>query len=317
MALFTDGKTSGVCVDPIEKKPLNHFLPATRVLSFGTIGCNLSCKFCQNWHISHSKECGKLDTEVTPELIAHTAHEHKCESIAFTYNDPVIFMEFAQEVAKHAQPLGIKTVAVTAGYMCTDPAKEFFQYIDAANVDLKAFSRRFYSQICNAKIEPVLETLKLIKEAGKWLEITNLVIPGKNDDMREVTAMCEWIFENLGGDVPVHFTAFHPDGEMLDAPRTPRSTLLQARNIARACGLQYVYCGNINDESSQSTYCSGCSEPLILRDWHTTSITPSLIIHPHEGTATCSSCGTACPGTFQPPRYHNATISRPYRINLD
>eukprot|EP00754_Rhynchopus_humris_P048932 Rhum_TRINITY_DN8079_c0_g1::Rhum_TRINITY_DN8079_c0_g1_i1::g.26082::m.26082/K04069/pflA, pflC, pflE; pyruvate formate lyase activating enzyme len=316
MALYTDGRTSGVCVDPIEKKPLNHFLPGTRVLSFGTIGCNLSCKFCQNWHISHTKDDDRLYQELSPQSVALAAQQHKCESIAFTYNDPVIYWEFAKEVAEYARPLGIKTVAVTAGYMCKEPALDFLQALDAANVDLKAFSRRFYSTVCNAKLEPVLDTLRLMKAQGKWVEITNLMIPGKNDDMDEVRAMCRWLHEHLGSDVPLHFTAFHPDGEMLDTPSTRQVTLIKARAIAKEEGLNHVYTGNVHCEATQSTYCSGCNAALVRRDWYETELYPTLVVDPTSETACCARCGTATPGVFRPARYQNASISRPYSVSI-
>ncbi|KAJ9440018.1 hypothetical protein DIPPA_33032 [Diplonema papillatum] len=316
MALYTDGRTSGAQVDPIEKKPLNHFLPATRVLSFGTIGCNLSCKFCQNWHITRSKDEGALRQEVTPQRVAQAALDLRCDSIAFTYNDPVIFMEFAAQVAQHARPLGIKTVAVTAGYMCPEPADEFLTSLDALNVDLKAFSQNFYGKICNAKLQPVLDTLVRIKEAGKWLEITNLVIPGHNDDMVEIKEMSKWIKENLGPDVPLHFTAFHPDSQMLDVPRTPASTLSTAREVAKSEGLRHVYTGNVHDPSCQSTYCSQCDALLVERDWHRAVPTPLLKMLPGE-TAACGGCGTIVPGVFALSRYQgDVSISRPIPVRL-
>ena len=317
MAVYCDSKTSGVAVDPIEKKPLNHFLPGTRILSFGTVGCNLSCKFCQNWNISHTKDSDKLDTEVSATQLVSAAIRYQCDSIAFTYNDPVIFLELARDVAIEARKHGIKTVAVTAGFMCPEPAAEFCEFIDAFNVDLKAFTKLFYSQVCNAKLGPVLETLKNIKKAGKWLEITNLVIPTKNDSLTELKEMSAWIMTNLGSEVPIHFTAFHPDGEMLDLPRTSPNTLLAARDIALEAGIKHVYTGNINHPPSQSTFCSNssCRATLIRRNRFGTSRHPALGVR-SNGSGYCNCCGTDIPGLFYKSKYGDVTIDRPYRVTL-
>lgn len=268
MVLTTYGRSSGFCIDPIEKKPLNHFFPGSSVLSFGTAGCNLACKFCQNWDISKSREMDTLADEATPEVIAQAANKLKCKSIAFTYNDPVIFHEYAIDVAKACRTAGIKTVAVTAGYMCDEPRREFYQYMDAANVDLKGFTDRFYKQVCAGQLQPVLDTLVYLKrETNVWFEITNLVIPGENDSDEEFSAMSNWIYQNLGPDVPLHFTAFHPDWKMLDRLSTPPDTLTRARSIALKNGLNYVYTGNVHDENGGSTYCPACKKKVIGRNW--------------------------------------------------
>jgi pyruvate formate lyase activating enzyme len=296
LVLTTYGRSSGFCVDPIEKKPLNHFLPGTAVLSFGTAGCNLACKFCQNWDISKSRETDSLADRASPEAVARAALELGCRSVAFTYNDPVIFHEYAIDVAQACHQLGIKAVAVTAGYQCAEPRAEFYRYMDAANVDLKAFSEEFYYKICAGHLEPVLETLKYLKhETSVWFEITTLLIPGLNDSDRELHAEAEWIMEHLGPDVPLHFTAFHPDFRMLDRPPTPPSTLTRARRIALEHGLRYVYTGNVHDEEGGTTYCHVCGAKLIVRDWYLLKAWNLT----EEGR--CSSCGAGCAGVFEGP----------------
>jgi pyruvate formate lyase activating enzyme len=293
IVLTTWGRSSGFCVDPIEKKPLNHFLPGTPVLSFGTAGCNLACKFCQNWDISKSREIDTLADQATPEVIARAARRLGCASVAFTYNDPVIFHEYAIDVAQACHELGIRTVAVTAGEICPAPREEFFRHMDAANVDLKGFTEDFYRKICGGELAPVLDTLAYLKhETGVWFEITTLLIPGENDSDAELDRMTRWVAGTLGPDVPVHFTAFHPDYKMLDRPATPASTLARARRIAMANGLRYAYTGNVHDEEGGSTLCHACGERLIGRDWFVLTewnLTP-------EGT--CANCGTPCAGRF-------------------
>ena len=291
--LTTYGRSSGFCIDPIEKKPLNHFLPGTPVLSFGTAGCNLTCKFCQNHDISKSREMDKLADQASPEKIAEIAEERGCESVAFTYNDPAIFLEYAIDVAQACHEKNIKTVAVTAGYISPDPRAEFFKHIDAANIDLKAFTERFYKEVCSAHLNDILETLEYLKhETDVWFEITTLLIPGENDTEREINEECEWIIEHLGSDVPLHFSAFHPDWKMLDKSNTPPSTLFKAREIAQNHGLRYVYLGNIHNFSGSSTYCHRCGETLIGRDWYelsTWKLTPG---------GECQKCGEKCAGIF-------------------
>ena len=293
MVLTTWGRSSGFCIDPIEKKPLNHFLPGTPVLSFGTAGCNLTCKFCQNWDISKSREFDTLAHTATPEMIARAAENTGCRSVAFTYNDPTIFLEYAVDVAAACREHGIKTVAVTAGYIHAGPRVEFYRAMDAANVDLKAFTQKFYKSLCSAELESVLETLTYLKhETDVWFEITNLVIPGHNDAEAEFDEMTGWIVDNLGPDVPVHFTAFHPDWKMMDTPATPPATLRRAREIALKNGVRYAYTGNVHDSRGGSTYCHGCGETLIGRDWHELS-TWKLAADGH-----CANCGTRCAGVF-------------------
>ena len=292
--LTTYGRSSGFCIDPIEKKPLNHFLPGTPVLSFGTAGCNLTCKFCQNWDISKSREFDKLTEMASPEMIAKAANNNSCRSVAFTYNDPVIFLEYAMDVAEACRESGIHTVAVTAGYILPDARKEFFKHIDAANVDLKAFNEEFYKKICGGKLAPVLETLLYLKnETNVWFELTTLLIPGENDSPEEMNKMTEWIVENLGPDVPLHFSAFHPDWKMRDIEFTPHSTLRRSREIALGNGIRNVYLGNVHDKSASSTYCHECGELLIGRDWY------ELSEWHLDHSGCCVSCRTACPGFFE------------------
>ena len=294
IVLTTYGRSSGYCIDPIEKKPLNHFLPGTPVLSFGTAGCNLACKFCQNWDISKSREIDTLADAASPETIARAAEELGCRSVAFTYNDPVIFLEYAVDVADACHTRGIKTVAVTAGYVCPEPRAEFFRHIDAANVDLKAFSERFYKHLTGSHLENVLETLVYLKhETDVWFELTTLLIPGENDSNEEIEAMTRWVVEKLGPDVPMHFTAFHPDWKMMDTPPTPASTLTRARLIAIDNGVRHAYTGNVHDKSGGSTYCHECGKLLIGRDWYVLSewnLTP-------EGD--CRFCNAPCAGVFE------------------
>lgn len=294
VVLTTYGRSSGFCVDPIEKKPLNHFLPGTPVLSFGTAGCNLACDFCQNWDISKSREMDTLAAEATPERIAEAAVASGCRSVAFTYNDPVIFLEYAVDVAAACRERGIKTVAVTAGYICEEPRRVFFENMDAANVDLKAFSEDFYFKVTKSHLDPVLETLDYIKhETDVWLELTTLLIPELNDSDEELTNLCEWVVEVLGPDVPLHFSAFHPDYRMRDRPRTPPATLTRARKIAREAGIRYAYTGNVHDASGGSTYCHACGELLIERDWY------QLGEWGLTSEGRCRRCGERCAGVFE------------------
>lgn len=292
--LTTWGRSSGFCVDPVEKKPLNHFLPGTPILSFGTAGCNLSCQFCQNHDISKSRHNDTLADMASPETIARAAKMLGCRSVAFTYNDPVIFFEYGIDVAKACEAVGIKAVAVTAGYMNPAPRAEFYRHISAANVDLKAFNEDFYFKITKAHLAPVLESLKYLKhETDVWIEITTLLIPGENDSPHEITALSRWIVEQLGPDVPVHFTGFHPDYRMLDKPPTPHSTLAMARRIALNEGIRYAYVGNVHDGGRQSTYCHQCGACLIERDWYVLSGWNL------DDKGRCNSCGTRCAGVFE------------------
>ena len=269
MVLTTYGRSSGFCIDPIEKKPLNHFLPGSPVLSFGTAGCNLTCKFCQNWDISKARNLDRIQDLASPAAIAEAAVRNGCRSVAFTYNDPVIFLEYAVDVAQACRERGIKTVAVSAGYISPEPRIEFFRYMDAANIDLKGFSEGFYKNLCSGKLAPVLETLEYLKrETNVWFEITTLLIPGENDFAAEIEAESAWVMDRLGADVPLHFTAFHPDWKLTDRPPTPPQTLRMARRIAMNAGLHYVYTGNIHDPAGQATHCQACGAVLIGRDWY-------------------------------------------------
>ena len=292
MVLSTYGKSTGFCIDPIEKKPLNHFLPGTAVLSFGTAGCNLGCKFCQNWDISKSREVERLSALAEPDTIARAAQQLGCHSVAFTYNDPVVWAEYAIDTAKACRAVGVKTVAVTAGYITPEARGEFFQFMDAANVDLKAFTEEFYHKITYSHLQPVLDTLVYLKhETDVWFEITNLVIPGANDSAEELKRMCDYLLEHLGDDVPIHFTAFHPDFRMQDRGRTPPEKLIEAYEIARRTGLKYGYVGNVHDVERQSTYCSNCRQLLIERDWY------QLGVYALQRDR-CRACQTQIPGRF-------------------
>ncbi len=295
LVLTTYGRSTGFCVDPIEKKPLSHFYPGSSVLSFGTAGCNLKCKFCQNWDISTADSIERRSVKAGPEAIARTAARLGCRSVAFTYNDPVVFLEYAVDVARACHDQGVQTVAVTSGEINTEPRREFFGHIDAANVDLKAFTESFYRRLCGGNLQSVLDTLVYLKrETSVWLELTTLLIPGENDSEDEIEAMTRWVVGELGQDVPIHFTAFHPDWKMLDTPPTPTGTLVMARNIALRNGVRYVYTGNVHDPSGAATICQKCGTILIARDWHRVTdwhLTPD---------GTCSSCGSVCAGCFDP-----------------
>lgn len=296
IVLTSYGRSSGFCVDPVEKKPLNHFLPGSSVFSFGTAGCNLACRFCQNWDISKSKEIDTLADAASPEAIARAAEDLGCRSVAFTYNDPTIFLEYAIDVAEACHERDIATVAVTAGYISAEPREAFFGHLDAANVDLKAFSEDFYRHQCGAELPAVLESLEYLHhETDVWFELTTLLIPGLNDSDSELDAMTTWVVEHLGPDVPVHFTAFHPDFKLLDRPATPPPTLARARRIARANGVRHAYTGNVHDADGQSTYCPGCGERVIDRDWY------EIGDYRLDDAGACLACGTRLPGIFDGP----------------
>jgi pyruvate formate lyase activating enzyme len=300
IVLTSYGRSSGFCVDPIEKKPLNHFLPGTPVLSFGTAGCNLACKFCQNWDMSKSREMDTLSDAASPQSLVDAAKRLGCRSIAFTYNDPVIFMEYAIDVAQACHEHDLNAVAVTAGYICPQPRAAFYRHMDAANIDLKGFTEDFYWKICGGRLQPVLETLQYLKhETDVWFEITNLLIPNENDSDKELEEMTQWVVEHLGPEVPMHFTAFHPDWKMLDKPRTPTSTLARARNIAIKNGIRYAYIGNVHDQHGASTYCHDCGTCLIGRDWYV------MTEWSLDAGGRCPNCNTPCAGVFdgQPGRW--------------
>jgi len=310
MVLTTYGRSSGFCVDPIEKKPLNHFLPGTPILSFGTAGCNLACKFCQNWDISKSREMDRLMDHASPEAIAEAAGRLGCESVAFTYNDPVVFHEYAVDVADACRERGIRSVAVTAGYVMPEPRAEFYRHMDAANIDLKGFTEGFYRTLAAGHLEPVLDTLKFVcNETDVWVEITTLLIPGWNDSETELHEMTSWVVEELGPDVPMHFTAFHPDWKLLDAPPTPTTTLLRAREIARRNGVRHAYVGNVHDKAASSTYCHACGGLLIGRDWYVLSEWGL------DAKGMCISCGAALPGVFQEGHGSWGGGRRPVRLS--
>jgi len=293
VVLTTYGRSSGFALDPIEKKPLNHFLPGSSVLSFGTAGCNLACKFCQNWDISKSREMDTLMDQASPQAIARAAQESGAKSVAYTYNDPVIFHEYAIDVAQACHALGVKNVAVTAGYVCAEPRAEFFRHMDAANVDLKGFTEDFYYKVTGAHLQPVLETLVYLKkETGVWLELTTLLIPGLNDSEAELQAMTQWVMENLGADVPMHFTAFHPDYRMRDIGATPAATLQMARRIAKQNGIRHAYTGNVRDVEGGSTHCHGCGLRVIERDGY------RLGDWQLDAQGACLHCGTATCGVY-------------------
>jgi pyruvate formate lyase activating enzyme len=299
IVLASYGRASGFCIDPIEKKPLNHFYPGTSVLSFGTAGCNLGCRFCQNWDISKAREMDRLGAWAQPDAIAEAAAQAGCRSIAFTYNDPVIFAEYAIDCAQAAHARGLKTVAVSAGYITPAARAAFFASMDAANIDVKAFTEQFYHRLCFASLAPVLDTLRWLKhETAVWLEVTTLLIPGHNDSADEVARLCDWFAENLGPDVPLHFTAFHPDFKMLDVPPTPATTLTRARQQALEAGIHHVYTGNVDDMAGQSTYCAACGKLLIERDWY------DLGQWHLNARGCCAFCGAPLPGHFDPQPGH-------------
>ena len=312
MVLTTYGRSSGFCIDPIEKKPLNHFYPGSSVLSFGTAGCNLACKFCQNWDISKSREMDRLMDQASPEAIATAAREHGSESVAFTYNDPVIFAEYAIDVADACRAAGVRTVAVTAGYVHEAPRREFFERMDAANIDLKGFTDDFYFRLTGARLAPVLDTLQYVAhETDCWLELTTLLIPGHNDSQAELDAMTRWVAEHLGRDVPLHFTAFHPDYRMDQVPPTPPATLRLARRIAQENGLRHVYTGNVHDRDGATTACTGCGAPVIVRDWH------AILDYALTDEGACRHCGTLVAGRFGSYRQGFGRRRIPVRIALD
>lgn len=293
LVLTTYGRSSGFCLDPIEKKPLHHFYPGTSVLSFGTAGCNLGCKFCQNWDISTSREADRLTDEASPTVIAEAAASAGARSVAYTYNDPVIFAEYAIDVARACAERGIANVAVTAGYVNPQARADFFGAMDAANVDLKGFSDDFYRRVTGGRLATVLDTLTYLRhETNVWLEITTLLIPGMNDGDAEVTALCQWVAAELGADVPLHFSAFHPDHRMRDVPRTPASTLRRARQIGMDAGLRFVYLGNVHDADGDTTWCPGCGAAVIVRDWY------ALLAYRLDASGRCLACQTLLPGRF-------------------
>lgn len=293
LVMTSYGRASGFCVDPIEKKPLNHFYPGSSILSFGTAGCNLGCRFCQNWDLSRAQQVDRLNDWASPDQIAEAAIRARCNSVAFTYNEPTIFAEYAIDTAKACHDRGVKTVAVTAGYISPDARPAFFDFIDAANVDLKAFTERFYHKLCAAKLAPVLDTLAWIRrETNVWLEVTTLLIPGENDDADELHRLSAWCAKNLGVETPLHFSAYHAAFRYDGPSHTPASTLDRARSIAIEEGMKHVYTGNVRDERGQSTYCAGCGALIIERAGY------RLGRYRIDGQGRCEVCERAVAGWF-------------------
>lgn len=308
IVLTTYGRSSGFCIDPVEKKPLHHFLPGTPTLSFGTAGCNLSCRFCQNWDITKSREIDTLADAASPDAIARTALAHGCRSVAFTYNDPVVFLEYAADVADACRAVGVRTIAVSNGYILPGPREQLYSRIDAANIDLKAFTDDFYRHVCGGGLAPVLDSLQWLQANGVWLELTTLLIPGHNDSDHEIDELSRWVAEHLSIDVPLHFSAFHPDYKMLDVEPTPSATLTRARHIAMANGLRYVYTGNVHDPAGDSTYCPTCGATVIERDWY------HLGAYRLTDDGRCTACGTQIPGVFDGPAGTWGRRREPVRI---
>ncbi|CAB4364681.1 MAG: AmmeMemoRadiSam system radical SAM enzyme [Actinobacteria bacterium] len=308
IVLTTYGRSSGFCIDPIEKKPLHHFLPGSAVLSFGTAGCNLSCRFCQNWDISKSRETDTLADAAEPATIASAAMSNGCATVAFTYNDPVVFLEYAADTADACHDVGVRTVAVSAGYVEPGPREQLFSRMDAVNVDLKAFTDEFYRSVCGGHLAPVLDTLEWLVANHVWVEITTLLIPGFNDTDAELDALTRWIADHLGVGVPLHFSAFHPDYKMLDVAATPPATLTRARRLAMANGLQHVYTGNVHDPAGGTTHCPGCGTAVIERDWY------RIDAYRLTDDGRCPSCGTAIGGVFDGPQGSWGRRRRPVRL---
>ena len=309
MLLTTYGRSSGFCIDPIEKKPLNHFHPGSSILSFGTAGCNLACKFCQNWDISKSRNMDRLMDEASPAAIAQAARQHGAQSVAFTYNDPVIFAEYAMDTADACHAIGIQTVAVTAGYMHLAPARAFYAKMDAANIDLKAFTDEFYFKLCGGHLQPVLDLIVMAHhDTDCWIELTTLLIPGHNDSDAEIKALSRWCHKELGPDIPLHFSAYHPDYR-LDAPATPPHTLQRARTIAMDAGLRYVYTGNIHDRGGDTTFCPACGKAVIERDWY------EILSYALDDAGRCTHCNATVAGRFS--RFERAFGARRIPVTVD
>jgi pyruvate formate lyase activating enzyme len=294
MVLLAYGKSTGYAVDPVEKKPLYHFLPGTEVLSFGTVGCNLGCRFCQNWNISKARASGRDLATRTPQQVVDLAVAAGCPSIAFTYNDPIIWAEWAIDVAREARLRGVRTVFVTSGFVEERAREEIFSWMDATNVDLKSFTEEFYAKVTLSHLAPVLETLEWLARQGRvWTEVTNLLIPGLNDDPAETRRLAGWMAARMGPDVPLHFSAFHPSWKMTDRPPTPPSTLTRARSIAREEGLRHVYTGNVHDPEGQTTFCPRCGGAVVVRD-------RNAVRRNRLGPGgTCRECGERIAGRFE------------------
>jgi pyruvate formate lyase activating enzyme len=296
------GSPAALQIDPIEKKPLSHFLPGSRVFSMGTAGCNMGCFFCQNWDISKSRQDQVRSQRVAPEDVPLLAMEHGCESIAFTYNEPTIWGEYVIDICRAAKDHGLKTVMVSNGYITREAFHDIYDYIDAANIDLKAFTENFYGKITLTHLQPVLDTVQWLKnETSVWFELTNLLIPTLNDGAEEIGKLSEWVMQHLGPDVPLHFTAFHPDFKLQDKPPTPPETLHRARKIALDAGLRYVYEGNIFSEGA-NTNCPSCGGLLLRRSWHN-------VLKNNMKNGACPSCGLAIPGVWQRNRSRPSVTS--------
>ena len=293
------GRPVSAAIDPIEKKPLYHFLPGSPILSLGARGCNLSCKFCQNWQISQPLPVNaSVNSILAPQEVVDLALKHNCPSVAFTYNEPTIWAEYVVDVSRLCRQRGIKTVAVTNGMISGSARKDFYEAIDAANVDLKAFSKSFYSNLTGGDLETVKTTLKHIaKETNAWLEITNLLIPGYNDSPVEIREMCRWLVEEIGPFTPLHFSAFFPAWRLSDVSPTPPERLIEAAEIAKEVGIKHVYRGNVRDDSGQTTYCSKCGTVLISRSGYKTEISTNLERQPSQ--TRCVRCGEPLVGIFQ------------------
>ena len=302
IVLDTYGRSSGFAIDPVEKKPLNHFLPGSRVLSFGTAGCNSACRFCQNWDISRARDWDRVGVEASPERIAQVAADYGVESVAFTYNDPIVFAEYAIDTAAACRELGLHPIAVTAGYMSAAARPDFYAAMDAANIDLKGFTESFYWSVTGTHLRDVLDTIEYaVVESPAWVELTTLLIPGHNDDDAQLHAECAWIREHCGVDVPLHFSAFHPAYRMMDVPATPLDTLIRARRIVMEEGLRYVYTGNVHHREGDATVCPNpdCHAVLIQRDWYRIEL--DRLSRNHDGDETvgvCPDCGTPVAGVW-------------------
>ena len=302
IVLDTYGRSSGFAIDPVEKKPLNHFLPGSRVLSFGTAGCNSACRFCQNWDISRARDWDRVGVQAPPERIAQVAADYGVESVAFTYNDPIVFAEYVIDTAAACRELGLHPIAVTAGYMSAAARPDFYAAMDAANIDLKGFTESFYWSVTGTHLRDVLDTIEYaVVETPAWVELTTLLIPGHNDDDAQLHAECVWIREHCGVDVPLHFSAFHPAYRMMDVLATPLDTLIRARRIAMEEGLRYVYTGNVHHREGDATVCPNpdCHAVLIQRDWYRIEL--DRLSRNHDGDETvgvCPDCGTPVAGVW-------------------
>lgn len=286
------GKPCTLHVDPIEKKPLFHFLPGSEALSIATAGCNVFCKFCQNWEISQSRPEQLPSLDFPPAKLVALTHEKKCPVIAFTYNEPVVFTEYMYDIAEKARGIGVHTAMISNGYIQTKPLKDLCRVLSAVKIDLKAFSERFYKELVSGQLQPVLDSLILLKQEKIWLEIVYLVIPGQNDDPNELSSLCKWIYKELGSGVPLHFTRFYPQYRLTNVPATPLQTLHKARKIAQDAGLQFVYSGNVPGDPGENTYCSQCSELLIKRMGY-------AIVENKIMSGQCPKCHTPIPGIWK------------------